>query len=200
MGRSVPSRRINLPWPGSMTFSIFDCRPTARAGGQRAEAALTLQGASIARIARSNYDYCRGGPLQGGISPFGVCFRPKADVWPSMAACAGERRHSDLCVPRNPILQERVGRNGCASRPCGLGVWRRGMKGEQGLEAVFGGSAYYRDDATGAAYLGVWGARHASRFRARLRKNGTYLQVHNEAPPARLVWSNSRKGRRPKVG
>ena len=30
-----------------------------------------------------------------------------------------------------------------------------GMKGEHGLEAAFGGSAHYRDDATGAAYLAV---------------------------------------------
>jgi hypothetical protein len=73
-----------------------------------------------------------------------------------------------------------------------------GLKGEQALEAVFGGSAYYCDDA-GAAYLAVWGARNASRFRARLREKGACLQVHSEAPPARLVWSNSRKGHRPKV-
>lgn len=73
-----------------------------------------------------------------------------------------------------------------------------GLRGEQGLEAALGGPAYYRDD-TGAAYLAVWGARNASRFRAKLRENGAYLQVHNEAPPARLVWSNSRKGHRSKV-
>jgi hypothetical protein len=75
-----------------------------------------------------------------------------------------------------------------------------GMKGEHGLEAAFGGSAYYRDDTTEAAYLAVWGSRNASRFRRRLRESGAILQVLREPPPARLISSNSgHKGRRPKV-
>ena len=75
-----------------------------------------------------------------------------------------------------------------------------GLKGEQGLEAVFGGSAYYRDDATGAAYLGVWGTRNASRFRRRLRESGAALRIVASEPPARLVLHNSgQKGQRPKV-
>ncbi|GLK82845.1 hypothetical protein GCM10017653_09140 [Ancylobacter defluvii] len=75
-----------------------------------------------------------------------------------------------------------------------------GMKGEQGLEAAFGGSAYYRDDATGSAYLAVWGDRNASRFRSRLRESGASLQVLREPPPARLIWFNSgQKGHRPKA-
>jgi len=75
-----------------------------------------------------------------------------------------------------------------------------GMKGEQGLEAVFGGSAFYRDDATGRAYLAVWGDRNASRFRSRLRESGAALHVLHEPPPARLIWFNSRQtGNRSKV-
>lgn len=75
-----------------------------------------------------------------------------------------------------------------------------GRKGEQGLEAAFGGSAYYHDDATGAAYLAVWGGRNASRFRTRLRESGAVLYTVNGEPPARLVFHNSgRKGQRPKV-
>lgn len=75
-----------------------------------------------------------------------------------------------------------------------------GMKGELGLSAAFGGYAYYRDDATGAAYLGVWGDRNASRFRRRLRESGLVLQIVGSEPPARLVLRGSGpKGQRPKV-
>ncbi|MER8401409.1 hypothetical protein [Mesorhizobium sp. M1348] len=75
-----------------------------------------------------------------------------------------------------------------------------GMKGEQGLEAAFGGSAYYRDEATEEAYLAVWGARNGSRFRRQLRESGATLQTVSGEPPARLVWYNSgQKGHCPKI-
>lgn len=72
-----------------------------------------------------------------------------------------------------------------------------GMKGEQGLKATFGGSPYHRDDATGAAYLAIWGSRNASRFRRKPRESGAALDVLREPPPGRLIWFNSgEKGRR----
>ena len=75
-----------------------------------------------------------------------------------------------------------------------------GMKGEQGLEAAFGGSAYYCNEATGEAYLAVWGARNGSRFRRLLRESGATLKIISGEPPARLVWQNSgQKGHRPKL-
>jgi len=75
-----------------------------------------------------------------------------------------------------------------------------GMKGEQGLEAAFGGSAYYRNEATGEAYLAVWGARNGSRFRRLLRESGAILQIVSGEPPARLIWQNSsQKGHGSKV-
>ena len=62
-----------------------------------------------------------------------------------------------------------------------------GLKGEAGLEAVFGGSALFKDD-NGASFLGVWGERNGSNFRNRLRQSETTLAIVHEPPPARLVW------------
>jgi len=39
-----------------------------------------------------------------------------------------------------------------------------GLQGEGGVETVFGGSAFFQDDESGAAFIAVWGARNASRF------------------------------------
>jgi hypothetical protein len=64
-----------------------------------------------------------------------------------------------------------------------------GLRGEGGLAAAFGGAAFFRDNATGEGYLGVWGARKASRFRRRLREAGVVFGVVRDLPPARLVWS-----------
>ena len=74
-----------------------------------------------------------------------------------------------------------------------------GLKGEAGLEEVFGGSAYFRDDdESGPAYLGVWGVRYASRFRSQLRQSGAVLEIVRQPPPARLRWFNTGlRGQRP---
>lgn len=75
-----------------------------------------------------------------------------------------------------------------------------GMKGELGLATTFGGYAYFRDDATGAAYLGVWEDRNAARFRRRLRDSGLVLHIICGEPPGRLVLRGSGpEGQRPKV-
>jgi hypothetical protein len=63
-----------------------------------------------------------------------------------------------------------------------------GLKGAAGLEAVFGGSAYFHNDETGTAYLGVWGSRNGGRFRTRLRQAGLTVTIIPEPPPARLKW------------
>jgi hypothetical protein len=75
-----------------------------------------------------------------------------------------------------------------------------GLKGAAGIEATFGGSAYFCDYETGAAYLGVWGSRNGGRFRSRLRQSGITVKIVQEHPPARLKWFNSgQRGRRPGV-
>lgn len=71
-------------------------------------------------------------------------------------------------------------------------VGRRGpiesLLGVNGLEATFFGFAEYVDNS-GERFLGVWGARNASRLRGLLRERGAELLVHRAEPPARLrVW------------
>ncbi len=71
-----------------------------------------------------------------------------------------------------------------------------GLTGEDGLKAVFGGSALFEDGTTGSCYLAVWGARKASRFRHRLRQSGATLEISREPPPARLVrWNTTSKSK-----
>jgi hypothetical protein len=65
-----------------------------------------------------------------------------------------------------------------------------GLKGAADLESVFGGSAYFQNDETDAAYLGVWGSRNGGHFRSRMRQAGMSLTVIKEPPPARLKWFN----------
>ena len=65
-----------------------------------------------------------------------------------------------------------------------------------GLAAAFGGAALFRNDETGATYLGVWGARNASRFRTALRRSGAALDLIREHPPARLILFTTSKGSR----
>lgn len=60
---------------------------------------------------------------------------------------------------------------------------------QDGLRNAFGGNAFYRNDETGVCFLGVWGARNASRFRTALRRKAIIEVVH-EPPPARLAWWN----------
>jgi hypothetical protein len=61
-----------------------------------------------------------------------------------------------------------------------------GLKGTAGVEAVFGGSAYFQNNDTGAAYLGVWGSRNGGRFRIRICEAGMSVAIVHESPPARL--------------
>jgi hypothetical protein len=72
-----------------------------------------------------------------------------------------------------------------------------GLHGAEGLERTFGGAAFFRNEQTGDSYLGVWGARNASRFRAAIRATGANLEVVNRSPTARLVWWST-MGSRPK--
>jgi hypothetical protein len=73
-----------------------------------------------------------------------------------------------------------------------------GIKGEGGLAAVFGGAAVFKNEESGLYYLGVWGARNASRFRTALRASGVILDIVREPPPARLIFFETR-GRRPSL-
>jgi hypothetical protein len=66
-----------------------------------------------------------------------------------------------------------------------------GHAGAEGLAAAFAGVAMFRNEETGARYLGVWGARKASRFRNALRARAA-LNVIREPPPARLAWFETR--------
>jgi hypothetical protein len=63
-----------------------------------------------------------------------------------------------------------------------------GLVGEGNLAAVFGGCAYFRNDETGLSYLGIWGARKASKFRSSLCRSGASVELIPEPPPARLLW------------
>ncbi|WLR96341.1 hypothetical protein [Shinella sumterensis] len=64
-----------------------------------------------------------------------------------------------------------------------------------GLSQAFGGAAIFRNDATGAIFAGVWGARNASRFRREIREHMDVV-LRREVPDARLVlWSA--EGERP---
>jgi|SRR5579883_13380 len=81
-----------------------------------------------------------------------------------------------------------------------------GLKDSAGLSATFGGVAYFRNDETGAAYLGVWGARKASKFRSALRQVDANLEIVHRRPPARLIFFEtkpgkpSRRSRRRRIG
>ena len=50
------------------------------------------------------------------------------------------------------------------------------------LAAAFGGWARFVRDATGERWLGVWGARKASRFRRLLRERGAVFAVEEALP------------------
>jgi hypothetical protein len=72
-----------------------------------------------------------------------------------------------------------------------------GHRDQEGVQRAFGGSAFYRNEETGACFLGVWGARNASRFRSALRRNAE-IEIIREPPPARLAWWNT-GGLRPPI-
>ena len=62
------------------------------------------------------------------------------------------------------------------------------LKGTGGLDRAFGGHMVFRSNEAGALFLGVWGARNASRFRRALRETFPALTIAREPPPARLVF------------
>ena len=71
-----------------------------------------------------------------------------------------------------------------------------GLDGEGDLSSVFGGGVTFKNDASGECFVGVWGARNASRFRNTLRAH-MQIAVLKHAPDARLAfWST--KNERPK--
>ncbi|WLS04913.1 hypothetical protein [Shinella oryzae] len=69
-----------------------------------------------------------------------------------------------------------------------------GVIGEGGLSSAFGGAAVFKNDASGDCFVGVWGARNASRFRKELRAH-MQIAVHKEAPDARLSFWEAEKER-----
>jgi hypothetical protein len=73
-----------------------------------------------------------------------------------------------------------------------------GLHGEEGLALVFGGCAFFRDDKDGPAFVGVWGARKASQFRETLRRAGIRTKIARRPPPARLMFYQTKSGRRPR--
>ena len=70
----------------------------------------------------------------------------------------------------------------------------RGLVGEGGLSSVFGGAAVFKNDVSGECFIGVWGARNASRFRSELRAR-MQIVVHKQAPDARLTFWGAEKER-----
>jgi hypothetical protein len=69
-----------------------------------------------------------------------------------------------------------------------------GIYDSDGLRTAFDGSVVYCDPDTQSFYLGVWGARNASRFRNAIRQNGAIVDIIREPPPAALaVWGTSIK-------
>lgn len=69
-----------------------------------------------------------------------------------------------------------------------------GVVGEGGLSSSFGGAAIFKNDVSGACFIGVWGARNASRFRSELRAH-MQIDVIKEAPDARLAFWGAEKDR-----
>ena len=79
-----------------------------------------------------------------------------------------------------------------------------GIYDTEGLRAAFDGSVVFCNPETRAMFLGVWGARKASRFRSELRLSGAHVEILRHAPPAVMaVWSTrskmSRRQKRAKV-
>jgi len=68
-----------------------------------------------------------------------------------------------------------------------------GALGEDGLSSAFGGSVIFKNDQTGERFVGVWGARNASRFRSDIRAQ-MLVVIHKREPNARLyVWNTKKK-------
>jgi len=69
-----------------------------------------------------------------------------------------------------------------------------GVVGEGGLASAIGGAVVFRNDVSGAWYIGVWGARNASRFRSDLRARMEIILLRH-APDARLSFWGAAKER-----
>ena len=69
-----------------------------------------------------------------------------------------------------------------------------GVVGEGGVSSAFGGAAVFKNETTGECFVGVWGARNASRFRRELRDHIQILVIR-EALDARLVFWGAEKER-----
>lgn len=65
----------------------------------------------------------------------------------------------------------------------GLGEGSR----QAALAAVFGGAAVFKDEDSGAFYLGIWGKRNASRFRTALQRHAD-VAIVRAPPPGRLLY------------
>lgn len=55
---------------------------------------------------------------------------------------------------------------------------------EKDFRAIFEGYVVYRDDDTGADYIGVWGARNAAKFRRLLRTRGAKFKLNRGFLPS----------------
>ena len=62
-----------------------------------------------------------------------------------------------------------------------------GFYGEQGLVAVFGGAALFRNGVDENILLGVWGARRCARFRRLLREAGHALTIKDLPADIRMA-------------
>ena len=81
-----------------------------------------------------------------------------------------------------------------APQSCVVSVYGGGGGlGVGGLESVFGRSVVFKNDASGERFVGVWGARNASRFRSQLRAH-MEISLQKEAPDARLVFIGTASG------
>jgi hypothetical protein len=63
------------------------------------------------------------------------------------------------------------------------------------LEEIFEGKIVYRNDSIKKDYVGVWGARNASRLRRLLRGQGVALLIQRTRPPdTRLLSLSTQSG------
>jgi hypothetical protein len=62
-----------------------------------------------------------------------------------------------------------------------------GIHNSAGLSKAFRGAVFFRNDS-GQSFLGVWGARKASKFRSALKQAGLNIELVRSPPPARLIW------------
>ena len=70
-----------------------------------------------------------------------------------------------------------------------------GLFGEGGVATAFGGCAFFSDGESGPSYVGVWGARKASRFRVALARAGTPIKILRGPPPVRLMFWQTKNRR-----